>query len=96
MRVFYNLGLVAIAVGNFMLLLSQSNAEISVNRLFILFILSVIANVLYSSAYIVDVFTQNTDFVNTWKKWRWLLFAIGFLFAAILTRFISAELFSLI
>jgi len=41
----------------------------------------------------VDVFLQLTDFADVWRKKRWILFTIGFVFAAIITRFISMDIF---
>lgn len=92
-RIIYNIGLLLIVGGYFIHYMLQSAAVISFDSVLMLFILAVLANVVYSSAYIVDVFLQLTDFADVWRKRRWILFTIGFAFAAIITRFISMDIF---
>jgi len=92
-RVVYNLGLLLIVVGYFIHYRLQSVAVINVDNVLSLFVLAVLANVFYSSAYIVDVFLQLTEYAAIWKKRRWILFTIGFCFAAIIARFISMDIF---
>jgi hypothetical protein len=43
----------------------------------------------------VDIFAQTSGFREQWRNLRWVLFAIGLVFAAILTRFWSMGLFSI-
>jgi hypothetical protein len=92
-RIIYNIGLLLIVVGYFIHYMLQSAAVISFDSVLMLFILAVLANVVYSSAYIVDVFLQLTEFAAVWRKRRWILFIIGFIFAAIITRFIAMDIF---
>ena len=92
-RIVYNIGLLLIVVGYFIYYLLQAAAVISFDSVLRLFVLAVLANIFYSSAYVVDVFLQLTDFADVWRKRRWILFTIGFVFAAIITRFISMDLF---
>jgi hypothetical protein len=47
-----------------------------------LMLAAVVANVLYCSAYAVDLFLQNSDFQPVWKRWRWTLWVLGTLLAA--------------
>jgi hypothetical protein len=49
-----------------------------------LFVLAIIANVLYTTVYIADVFVQLSDFRDLWRRFRWLLLAAGTAFACIL------------
>jgi hypothetical protein len=93
MRVVYNIGLLLILGGYFIYNLPQSLEGISFNFFLILLVLAILANVFYSCAYIVDVFLQLTDFAAVWRKRRWILFTIGFVLAAIITRFISMDIF---
>ena len=55
--------------------------------------IAVIANVAYCAAYIVDLFVQSSGFRELWQQYRWLLFAIGTIFAAIITRFVAMGMF---
>ena len=92
-RIIYNIGLLLIVGGYFIYNTPQSVDVISFNFILILFVLAILANVFYSSAYIVDVFLQFTDFAAVWRKRRWILFTIGFVLAAVITRFISMDIF---
>lgn len=58
-----------------------------------LFLLAVLANVVYCAAYPVDVLAQLSDFRARWLRLRWALLAIGLLFAAVPAHFISRGLF---
>jgi len=93
-RIAYNIGLLLIAGGYFIHNMPQSIDAFSFDSVLILFVLAVLANVFFSAAYIVDVFLQMTDFAAPWRKRRWILFAIGFVLAAIITRFISMDIFT--
>ena len=55
-----------------------------------LFALAVIANVLYSSAYVVDVFVQVSGFREAWRGRRWILFLLGLGLAAVLTHVVAS------
>ncbi|SRR5713226_7306516 len=93
-RIAYNAVLVAIVVVVFMLQWPDSRSALSANLVQGLFILAVLANVAYCAAYVVDVAAQYSAFGATWRRYRWLLFAIGVVFAGILARFIAAGMFS--
>lgn len=92
-RIFYNLVLAAIVMGYFVAGYPSSKATLSLNFVLGLFLLAVIANVAYCSAYIVDIFAQLSGFRELWRRFRWYLFAIGTTFAAILTRFVAMGMF---
>jgi hypothetical protein len=49
-----------------------------------LLIMAIIANVLYCSAYLVDVFIQMSDYQQVWKRQRWAVLIAGTLFAVAL------------
>jgi hypothetical protein len=55
---------------------------------------AVLANVAYCAAYFADIFAQWSGYRETWRKNRWILFAIGLLFAGVLTRFWAMAMFS--
>ena len=92
-RVIYNVGLIVIVIGYFVSGLPGSRESLSFDAGLLIFIMAVLANIAYSAAYIVDIFFQFTDFIDTWRKVRWILFALGFCFAAIFTRFFSMAMF---
>ena len=70
-----------------------SGATLDLEFFLILFLLAVLANVLYTLAYIPDVFVQFSAFRQAWRRVRWGLFLIGTAFAAIVTRFIAMDMF---
>jgi len=47
-----------------------------------LFVLAVLANVCYSTAYLVDLTVQYSGLRSAWLRWRWVLWVIGTAFAA--------------
>ena len=96
-RIVYN-GLLAAIVISYFLYFSRTAHSIKTNISFDgalgLFLLAVLANVAYCAAYPVDIFAQWSSFRETWLRFRWLLFTLGLLFAAILTRFFSIGMFA--
>ena len=50
-------------------------------------------NVLYCAAYLVDIGVQCSGFRDAWLRRRWLLLAIGSLFAAVLAQFVARGMF---
>jgi len=49
-----------------------------------LLVLAVLANVCYCAAYLVDVPVQYSSFRPQWRRWRWALWTLGMLVAAVL------------
>src|SRR6476646_9943874 len=92
-RVAYNAILLAVVVVVFVLQWPESRSAISANLAQTLFILAVLANVAYCAAYVVDIAAQYSGFRAMWKRYRWLLFTVGVVFASIIARFIAAGLF---
>jgi len=92
-RLLYNLALAAIVIAYFAIAYPQSKSLITVDFCLGLFLLAVIANVAYCAAYIVDIFAQASGFRELWRRYRKLLFVIGTLFAAIITRFVAMGMF---
>ena len=93
-RILYNFGLAAIVLFYFVRALPGSKAVLSLDSVLILFLLVVLANVAYSTAYVVDVFVQASGFRERWAGLRWCLFVVGLIFAAILTRFFAMGAFA--
>jgi len=92
-RVAYNVVLFAIVAIYFYLGLPHSRQMAGINGILLLFLLAVLANVAYCAAYVVDLFAQLSGFREEWRRYRWILFAIGLAFASVLTRFWSMGLF---
>jgi hypothetical protein len=92
-RIAYNAILLAVVLAVFATLWPESRSAVSGDRLLGLFLLAVLANVLYSTAYIVDVVAQYSGFRDTWRRYRWILLAMGSTFAGIIARFISLDMF---
>lgn len=65
----------------------SANDILTLDGMLILCLAAVAANVLYSLAYVVDIFVQLTAFAEPWRRWRWGLLALGTTTAAILARF---------
>jgi hypothetical protein len=94
-RVIYNLVLVAVVVAYFAAGYPASKQTLSTDSILVLFLLAVVANIAYCAAYLVDIFAQMSGFRELWRSARWILFAVGLTFAAILTRFVSIGMFHL-
>lgn len=92
-RPIYNLVLAAIVLAYFALYYPASKAVLSIDFGLQLFVLAVVANVAYCAAYVADVFVQSSGFRDVWQRSRWVLFAIGTTFAAVITRFVSIGMF---
>ncbi|MCK7577083.1 MAG: hypothetical protein MZV65_15460 [Chromatiales bacterium] len=58
-----------------------------------LFLCAVLANVAYTTAYLVDIPVQLSDFRDRWRRWRIGLFVIGTAFAAGLAWLTGLALF---
>jgi hypothetical protein len=93
-RIAYNVILAGIVIAVFIAQWPESRSSLSVDLVQGLFIFAVLANVAYCAAYVVDVAAQYSAFQTTWKRYRWVLFAVGVVFAGIIARFISAGMFS--
>ena len=93
-RIAYNVILLAVVVVVFALQWPQSGSALSVDLAQTLFILAVLANVAYCAAYVVDVVAQYSGFQAVWKRYRWLLFLVGVVFASIIARFFAIGMFS--
>jgi hypothetical protein len=92
-RLIYNIVLAAIVLTCFVINYPHSKSTISVNLALLLFLLAVLANVAYCAAYPVDVFISASSYREQWFKYRWVIFLVGVLFAATITRFFALGMF---
>lgn len=100
MRLVYNGVLILVVAACFAANYTTAKAEFSVKAeytvhlVLLMILLAVLANVLYCTAYVVDVLVQMSGYRERWTKNRWLLFSIGLTAASILTYFFSIGLFN--
>ena len=92
-RLVYNGLLSVIVLFYFVKAYPLSKAILTLDSILGLFLLVVLANIAYCAAYIVDIFAQASGFREVWRRYRRLLFIIGTLFAAIITRFVAMGMF---
>ena len=92
-RIPYNGVLALVVVALFVFGFPVSVGYVTVNSVQLIFVLAVLANVAYCAAYVVDVAAQSSAYRVSWRRYRWILFAIGMLFASILARFFAAKIF---
>jgi hypothetical protein len=92
-RLIYNFVLAAVVLACFGLNYPISKSAVSFDFVLVLFLLAVLANVAYCAAYLVDIFASASGYREQWWKNRWIVFTIGVLFAAILTRFFALGFF---
>jgi hypothetical protein len=92
-RIAYNALLATIVIFYFFRAYPASKAVLTLDSILGLFLLAVLANVAYCAAYAADIFAQWSSYRDTWRRYRWSLFALGLLFAAVLTRFMSLGMF---
>ena len=92
-RIGYNVVLGAVVLLFFVLGLPSSRDRLTFDLIQGLFILGVLANVAYCAAYPVDVFAQRSSVRAAWLRVRWILFVVGVLFAATITRFMAEGIF---
>jgi hypothetical protein len=92
-RLIYNAVLAAIVLIYFGIYYPASKSFLSIDSVLFLFLLVVLANVAYCAAYPVDIFVSASSYRDEWQKRRWVVFVIGLLFAAIITRFFALGMF---
>jgi hypothetical protein len=92
-RIAYNLALAAVVILHFMAGYPASKAALSVDFALGVFLLAVVANIAYCAAYVVDIFAQASGFRELWRRVRWLILALGTVFAATITHFVASGMF---
>ena len=90
-RVIYNLILIGVVATWIVASWPHFRPAMHLFPLFQLIVLGLIANVLYCGAYFVDIPMQSSDVRATWRRWRWTLWALGTLFAFLLTNYWIAD-----
>lgn len=90
-RIIYNLVLVAIVIAWFSLSWPHFRAAMSFHNLFLLTVLGILANVCYSTAYLVDIPMQNSSLKESWNRKRWVLWLMGMLLAILISNYWIAD-----
>jgi len=90
-RIIYNLVLTAVAVIWVAASWPHFRPAFKLEPLFLLCILALIANALYSAAYFVDIPLQYTSAQGTRNRFRWGLFVLGTVFAVLLENYWIAD-----
>jgi len=86
-RIPYNLALVVIVVIWVVATWPHFRPALTLSTLGILTVLGLIANVLYSVAYLIDIVLQTASFRSGWRRRRWVLWLAGLIFAIVLTNY---------
>ena len=89
-RILYNAVLLGVVIAVFWAGLPVSKERLALDLFERLFVLAVLANVAYCTAYLADVFVQLSELRATWLRFRWILFVIGLVHAVILTHNIAS------
>src|SRR5689334_13589853 len=76
-RLVYNAALACVVIAHYVQALPASREKLSFDLLLGLFILAVLANVAYSTAYAVDLFVQFSGLDAAWRRGRVLLLIVG-------------------
>ena len=83
-RVAFNAALALVAAGSFVCHLPASAGGPIWQSVAGLLLAAAVANLLYSMAYVADLFVQMSAYREGWKRRRWALFAAGTVLAAAL------------
>ena len=90
-RLWYNAALAALTGAWVLLTWPHFRHALSLQNLLELLGLAALANVCYSTAYLVDVPMQRSSLAAGWRRRRWILWALGTLFALGLTCYWIAD-----
>jgi hypothetical protein len=90
-RVGYNLVLAAIVLGWIVRSWPHFRGALDWPSLMALFVLAVLANVCYCTAYLVDIPLQYSAYQNSWRKQRWALWLVGVVFAGVIAFYWVAD-----
>jgi hypothetical protein len=90
-RIAYNLVLTAVVVAWLILTWPHFRPALTLQSLLPLLVLTAMANVCYSAAYLADVMLQFTPFRDLWQRRRWSLWIVGTLFSVLLACYWIAD-----
>ena len=90
-RLAYNLVLAVVFIAWVASTWPHFRAAFTLESLLALVILATLANVCYCAAYLVDIPIQYSSFCLVWRRRRWLLWAVGMLFAVAFENYWIAD-----
>jgi hypothetical protein len=90
-RLAYNALLATIVLAWCVFTWPHFRAAANAGSLALLFVLAVLANACYCAAYLVDLPLQYSEYGTAWRRWRWALWCVGTLFAAVLANYWIAD-----
>lgn len=90
-RIPYNAVLTAIVLAWIVLTWPHFAPAMTLGALAQLFVLAVIANMLYCAAYLVDLPAQYSSFGAPWRRHRWILWLLGTLLAFVIANYWIAD-----
>lgn len=90
-RLFYNLALAAAAIAWLVATWPHFRPAFTLNSLFLLSVLALIANACYCAGYLLDIPMQCSAFSTAWKRYRWIIWLVGTLFALLLANYWIAD-----
>lgn len=91
-RLIYNLALSGVVGLHFLTTWPHSRTLVTRDNIFVLFLLAVVANILYCVAYAVDLFVQFSAVRDLWPRRRWIVLLTGTAFAAVIAHFVTLGL----
>jgi hypothetical protein len=93
-RAIYNLALALVVLGHFAAAWPSSGEKLSLDVALGVFLLAVLANIVYCAVYPVDLFVQFAGLQGPWRRGRVALLVIGTALGAVLTHFVASQFFS--
>ena len=94
-RLAYNVLLAIVVIALYFAGLPGSHAALTADTWLNFFLLAVLANAVFCTAYLIDLAVQFSGFRDRWLHSRWLLLVVGSLFAATIARFIVRGIFGM-
>jgi hypothetical protein len=90
-RLFFNLVLFAVAVSWLAATWPHFRPALKLIPLLQFAVLALLANVCYSTAYLVDIPMQSSALSAIWRRRRWVLWLVGMLFAILFENYWIAD-----
>ena len=86
-RVVYNLALTGLVITWVVVTWPHFRPAFTLPSLLRLLVLAAIANVCYTTAYLIDIPIQHSSFRVVWRRRRWVLWVLGTLLALLIAQY---------
>jgi hypothetical protein len=90
-RIFYNLALAGAAICWLVATWPHFLPAFRLTYLPPISFLALLANACYCAAYLIDLPMQHSTFSSAWKRYRWIVWLVGTLFALLLANYWIAD-----